>query len=133
MSIHGRVESFEVVGGTLEIVFSGNMFHASGNGPNDGDHWGFSARVARKKLIVRDAGSFYFFVIDDAKGEQVRNFKDDFEKAREIYAGGHYVLISVYSPEIHFDKGISKVVAETATISMLADTMSNTRPAVRQK
>ena len=51
MSIDAIVESIESVGDSLEIVFYGTMSHVSGDGPGNGDQWGFSARV--KKTVLR--------------------------------------------------------------------------------
>jgi hypothetical protein len=128
MSINATVESIELVGDSLEIVFHGTISHVSGDGPGNGDQWGFAARVKQTKLIIPDAKLAYFFMTLKNGGMITKNFKDDLELARKIYGKRklRLVLISAYGPVVHFGEGISKITSGSATFSLLADTMSNT-------
>ena len=124
MSINATVKSIELVGDSLEIVFNGTMSHVSGDGPGNGDQWGFTARVKQTKLIIPDAKLAYFFMTLKNGGMITKNFKDDLELARKIYGQRKPVLISAYGPVIHFGEGISKVTSGSATFSAITDTMS---------
>ncbi len=125
MSIDAIVESMEWVGDSLEIVFYGTMSHVSGDGPGNGDQWGFSARVKKTKLIIPDAKRAYFFTTSKNGAMVTKNFKDDHELARKIYGQRKPVWISAYGPVIHFGEGISKITSDSVTFSAMADTMSH--------
>lgn len=125
MTIQATVQSFTVVGESLEIVFSGTMSHVSGDGSNE-DQWGFSARVKETKLVIPNRQLAYFFT----KGSEplkTHNLKDDFEMGSKIYGRkGNVIFITAYSPVIHFEETITQITSGSVCLSILADTMSNT-------
>lgn len=126
MTIQATVESFEVVGDSLEIVFSGTMSHVSGNGTK-GDQWGLSARVTKTKLVIPIRGHAYFFTEDGGK-MQTQNLDDDFDLGSTVYGRkGHQVWITAYSPVIHFSETITQITCPSVALSIMKDTMSDTR------
>lgn len=128
MEIHATVESFTVVGDSLEIVFSGTMHHVSGGGTNE-DHWGFSARVKKTKLVIPDRKLAYFFT-KGTEPMKTLNLKDDFALGSKIYGNKfQQIEITVYDPVVHFDESISKITAGSICLAILNDTMSQTETA----
>lgn len=125
MEIRATVESFSVVGDSLEVVFYGTMSHVSGNGTN-GDQWGFSARVKKTKLVIPNRKMACFFT-QGKEPMTTRNLKDDFEMGSKIYGRkGHQIWIAAYDPVIFFDDDISKITSGSVCFSIMDDTMSNT-------
>lgn len=60
---------------------------------------------------------------------QTRNLKDDFELGSEIYGRtGQQIRIAAYSPAVHFDETIGKIVSGSVCLAIMNDTMSNKAP-----
>lgn len=132
MEIQATVWSFKAVGDSLEIVFSGTISHVSGDGPSE-DHWGFSARVKETKLVIPDRKLACFFT-QGRSPMKTHNLKDDFELGSKIYGRtGQQIRIAAYSPVVHFDETIAKIVSGSVCLAIMKDTMSNTEPAPAPK
>jgi hypothetical protein len=129
LEIQAWIKSIKVAENSVEIAFSGTLTHISGDGPGE-DHWGFSARVKETKLIVSNSRNVHFFT-QDANGRPVaHNFQQEPELGAKIYGKpGHPIFIHAYSPVVHFDRSIERISAESVTLSLQTDTMSNTAAA----
>jgi hypothetical protein len=128
MDIRATVWSFKAVGDSLEIVFSGTISHVSGDGPSE-DDWGFSARVKKTKLIIPDRKLACFFTLGSGP-MKTHNLKDDLELGSGIYGRtGRQIWIAAYSPEVHFEETIARIVSGSVCLAIMNETMSNTQTA----